>query len=317
MVGITRASFATTSTEEALPVLAPMFPDLTLAGSATAGFHFDIETAGAGALSTTRYRLVSPGSTATTDGTGTLTVVHVLGGGIQFMNRGREADRRQPLLMPAWSISAAWDDVTVGATNIDLPEVEHLAQQLAGSDSFALAFTDLHPVNRALSRFWTATIRTLNRDLLRDDQAMASPLVRAAAAQQIAHAVLNVFPNTLMDLREPRDGAKAVPAAIRRSTEYIDAHLGGEVTVADVAEAAHLSIRGITEAFRRELDTTPMNYLRAGRLAAAHRDLLDSDASTGVTVASIAHRWGFNNMGRFAAAYRQQFGTSPATTLRG
>jgi AraC-like DNA-binding protein len=109
---------------------------------------------------------------------------------------------------------------------------------------------------------------------------------------------------------------KAVPAAIRRGTAYIDEHLGDEVTVADVAEAAHLSIRGIAVAFRRELGSTPMDYLRAGRLAAAHRELRDSDPSTGATVTSIAHRWGFNNMGRFAAAYRQQFGTSPALTLR-
>jgi len=36
----------------------------------------------------------------------------------------------------------------------------------------------------------------------------------------------------------------------------------------------------------------------------------------GDTVAAIAARWGFAHPGRFAAAYQQQYGTTPATTLR-
>jgi AraC-like DNA-binding protein len=207
--------------------------------------------------------------------------------------------------------------VQVGGVGLDLPEVERFARLLAGSDSFQLAFTGVNPVNAPLTRFWTATVSTMNRNLLRDDEAMSSPLVRRATFEQLALALLTVFPNTLMDLREPHDTTQAAPAAMRRAVAYIEEHLGDEVTVPDIAAAARLSVRGLTAAFRRELDSTPMGYLRAGRLAAAHQDLLSADASTGVTVMAVAHRWGFNNPGRFAAAYRQQFGASPAATLRG
>jgi AraC-like DNA-binding protein len=35
-----------------------------------------------------------------------------------------------------------------------------------------------------------------------------------------------------------------------------------------------------------------------------------------VTVAAVAHRWGFAHLGRFAYAYRARFGVSPSETLR-
>jgi AraC-like DNA-binding protein len=33
-------------------------------------------------------------------------------------------------------------------------------------------------------------------------------------------------------------------------------------------------------------------------------------------VAAVAYRWGFGNLGRFAADYRQEFGRSPSEVLR-
>jgi AraC-like DNA-binding protein len=34
-------------------------------------------------------------------------------------------------------------------------------------------------------------------------------------------------------------------------------------------------------------------------------------------VADAAYRWGFNHLGRFAAAYREKYGVSPSRTVRG
>jgi AraC-like DNA-binding protein len=58
-----------------------------------------------------------------------------------------------------------------------------------------------------------------------------------------------------------------------------------------------------------------MAYLRDVRLSRAHQTLLESDPST-VTVASVAYRWGFTNLGRFAAAHAARYGESPLKTLR-
>lgn len=58
-----------------------------------------------------------------------------------------------------------------------------------------------------------------------------------------------------------------------------------------------------------------MAYLREVRLRKAHQTLLESNPST-VTVASVAYRWGFTNLGRFASAHATRYGEAPSATLR-
>lgn len=317
MAPVARAAFATADPEEALPVLAPIYPQIDLSPSPQGGFRFDLESTDAGLFSTIRYRLTSPNSASTADGAGSLSIAHLMGGRMHLSDGRTEVDMRKPFLAPARAFGANWDDVQIGGVGLDLAEVERFARLQAGSDSFRLVFTGVNPIDQSMSRFWTATVGTLNRSLLPNDDVMSSPLVRRAAFEQLALALLSVFPNSLMDLPDPRDTMQAVPAAVRRATAYIDEHLDSEVTVADIAAAARLSVRGLAAAFRRELGVSPTAYLRAGRLAAAHRDLLAGDPDLGVTVAAVAHRWGFNNPGRFTTAYRQQYETSPAVTLHG
>src|SRR4051794_25686741 len=302
-----RSSFTTTDSAAALPALEPFYPRIRL--SSRGAFQLDLSVVDAGLIGTVRFRLTSPSSAATADGSSSLTIAHITGARMGVVGQKGEVDTRKPVLFPDRPIHASWDDVQVGTINLDLTAVHRFARQLSGSDSFRLAFTGTGPVSPALSRFWIATVGTLNRELLRDDEAMTSPLVRRAAFEQLALAVLAVFPNTLMERRGPPDTVAAVPAAVRRATAYIDENLSAEITVADIAAAAGMSARGLAAAFRRELDTTPMALLRSGRLAAAHHDLL-SVGPEGSTVTAIAHRWGFGNPGRFAVAYREQFGTS-------
>ncbi|MFD0385941.1 helix-turn-helix transcriptional regulator [Streptomyces stramineus] len=75
--------------------------------------------------------------------------------------------------------------------------------------------------------------------------------------------------------------------------------------------------RALQEAFRRHLGTTPLGYLREVRLGRAHRDLAVGRGNAAVTVAQVAYRWGFGNLGRFAASYQQRYGHAPSRTLRG
>ncbi|MBP5888614.1 AraC family transcriptional regulator [Streptomyces scabiei] len=102
---------------------------------------------------------------------------------------------------------------------------------------------------------------------------------------------------------------------IRRACALIQDHHTEPLTVGDVAEALAVSVRTLQEAFRRELDSTPMAYLRACRLDAVRRELRAAESGTSVTSIALAH--GFVHMGRFASEYRTRFGESPSTTLRG
>src|SRR5262249_52673195 len=68
-------------------------------------------------------------------------------------------------------------------------------------------------------------------------------------------------------------------------------------------------------AFRAVEGITPSQYLSALRLAQARRALLSADSGA-ETVTDVAMRFGFRELGRFAALYRKNFGESPSATLR-
>lgn len=102
---------------------------------------------------------------------------------------------------------------------------------------------------------------------------------------------------------------------VRAAVEFIHAHAGEPLTVADIARAADISVRGLQESFQRTLDRTPMNYLREVRLRRSYEDL-ERTAPGEASVADIASRWGFTHMGRFSSEYLQRFGEYPKNTLR-
>jgi AraC-like DNA-binding protein len=137
----------------------------------------------------------------------------------------------------------------------------------------------------------------------------------AAAAQHLAATVLATFPNSALTDPTGTDRADAHPAALRRALTYIDDHADEPVTVAEIAAAAHITVRALQYAFRRHLDTTPLAHLRRVRLAHAHHELLAADPRDGTTVTQVAVRWGFAHPGRFAALYRAAYGRSPHRTL--
>src|SRR4029077_2536294 len=87
------------------------------------------------------------------------------------------------------------------------------------------------------------------------------------------------------------------------------------LTVSSIAARCHVSVRSLQQDFRRYLGTSPMAYLREVRLRRAHQSVLES-APWATSVASVAYRWGFTNLGRFAAAHAARYDEPPATTLR-
>ncbi len=104
------------------------------------------------------------------------------------------------------------------------------------------------------------------------------------------------------------------PRHVRRAEEYIRAHAQEPLTLEDMARAAGVSIRTLTDGFRRARDTTPMALLREQRLLGARQDLLQAGPER--TVTQVAMQWGFLNVGRFSAQYAVRFGERPGETLR-
>jgi AraC-like DNA-binding protein len=110
------------------------------------------------------------------------------------------------------------------------------------------------------------------------------------------------------------DAAPSRPRHVKRAIDVMEADPGRPVTVHDLARISGVGVRALQEGFHHHVGVAPMAYLRRLRLARAHEELRAATRGE-VTVASVASRWGFVHLGRFAAAYRRAYGVSPAETL--
>jgi AraC-like DNA-binding protein len=173
------------------------------------------------------------------------------------------------------------------------------------------------PVSTAAGERLRRAIDQLDQDVLADATTLDNPLLVSTASRYLAACVLAAFPNTALTDPTTTDRRDAHPATVRRAVAFIEAHADTDISPADIAAAAHVTVRALQHAFRRHLDTTPTAYLRRVRLAGARGDLLAADPTGGATVTAIATRWGFLHQGRFGATYRLAYGETPGQTLRG
>lgn len=201
---------------------------------------------------------------------------------------------------------------------------EHSRLQSVGLDLPLIAQVTGEPPLDAVRRFrpgalpadraglWQRTVTYATDTLSRPGA--GSPLVVDGLRRLVAGAALTAFDaDVAFDV--PRDRADATPAAVRRAVAFMETNPDLEIGVADVARAAHVSVRALQLAFRRHLGTTPMAYLRRVRLDRVHAALAAADPST-TTVTAVTSSWGFHAVGRFSADYRSTYGEYPRDTLR-
>jgi AraC-like DNA-binding protein len=205
-------------------------------------------------------------------------------------------------------------DVDLRLVRLDLPMLTQVAATSPARAPRPIRFTSYQPVSPAAAQHWCRTVAYL-REVLTNEQAATQPLILGNASQLLAATVLTTFPNTALTDPTAQDRRDATSATVRRAIAFIEERAQSDISVADIAAAANVSIRAVQFAFRRHLDTTPVAYLRAVRLDRAHHDLLTANPSRGDTVTTIAARWGFYHHSRFAARYRHTYGVTPRHTL--
>lgn len=186
--------------------------------------------------------------------------------------------------------------------------LERVAAEHEGVTGPLLFDTRSQPTGDALQK-WASTVASVARVVYDDD---APALLRTEANRTAAVSLLDTFPH--IALAEPAPLSLPSSSRLRTAIEYLHAHAHLPVPLEDVAAAAGLTVRGMQALFRRELDATPLDYLRRIRLDRVHAELRRSDAGT-VTVGEVANRWGFAHLGRFSASYAQRFGEYPKNTL--
>jgi AraC-like DNA-binding protein len=212
-------------------------------------------------------------------------------------------------LQPGREWSTALRDVDSAVIVLD----QALLDETAGRPARLLS--DRPRTGSAASQLWRIAdaVRT---SVAAQPDAEQHPLVVASAARLLAASVLATFPNTAMIDPTIEERHDSHTDTLRRATTFIETYPDRDLSVADIAEAAFVTVRAVQLAFRRHLDTTPMAYLRRVRLHHAHEDLLAAEPYDGQSVSSIAARWGFFSPSRFAANYKREYGEAPGTTLR-
>lgn len=192
------------------------------------------------------------------------------------------------------------------AVKIDRPVVEETLGEARGKP-----FAPSIDLREGHGRSWAGLLRLLIAQL--DDP--GSVLYEPIAAKPFVETIVTGFLMVASPAFREAQAAPLRPAAIRTATEIMHAEAPMPLTVAELARRSHVSVRTLQEGFRRHLDVPPMAYLRSVRLARAHAELREADPSRD-TVGTIARRWGFTNLTRFANQHRATYGEFPVETLR-
>lgn len=178
------------------------------------------------------------------------------------------------------------------------------AQQLA--DEHPAVKVDADPIFIRDRNVWTGAGLTACLDL-------ALALVADDFGERLA---LRVARQLVMFLKRPSGqsqfSASLEPASTTRRMDtlrhYIMRNIGQPITIAALAEQAHVSDRQLTRIFKTELNMTPAAYVESVRMEMARNRL----ETTNEPLDRIAAACGFNTTDTLNRAFRRKLNTTPA-----
>ncbi len=106
--------------------------------------------------------------------------------------------------------------------------------------------------------------------------------------------------------------ARVEDPRLRRLEAWLQSHLSGPVTVADMAAACHLSPRTLHRELERAYGLTPKKLLQLKRVESVRRLLRRPDVSVEQAVAQV----GVSDVPSFRKVFRRELGLSPAEYRR-
>ena len=129
----------------------------------------------------------------------------------------------------------------------------------------------------------------------------AESLAALLAVQLLRH-------HSSVTLPEPRRATRLPQATLRRATDYVEAHLGDDVSLAAIAGTVGLSPYHFARLFRATTGLSPHQYVIRRRVERARLLLTTTDRS----LAAIARDVGFASGSHLAAHVRRLLGVAPS-----
>jgi AraC-like DNA-binding protein len=237
---------------------------------------------------------------------------------IQFgeciMDVGRDEIRMQPNVPVMFPTNRpfAFDfaDCEQSLVQFDKAYLERIAAERLGVPVGVLEFERGHMPSGDILLAWRRAISSVARVVLSRDP--ISPVLLAQTSHAAALALLDAFPHEIGSARYSIP--EAATGRVRDAIDYMHVRAQEPISTTDVATQVGMSIRGLQQAFRRQLGEAPNTVLRGIRLDRVHEELRTASPSE-TTVAQVATRWGFAHLGRFSGAYASRFGEYPRDTL--
>jgi AraC family transcriptional regulator len=164
------------------------------------------------------------------------------------------------------------------------------------------AFTNVEDsfLSGVVSEFW----RLLNAD------GSLEPVYAEALSLALAHYLARRFGAIPPD--DAVSPAKLAPWQVRRITEFVEAGIGAELRIADLATLVGVSVGHFHRAFRATTGRTPLMYINEARV----RRALSVMAVENISVAALALRVGFLSPSHFTRIFRRFTGLSPSDVRR-
>jgi AraC-like DNA-binding protein len=245
-------------------------------------------------------------------------VVVLKGDGVTSSARGELHFTGGDAFMPPPDLSHVTKMYDLGLAMVQVPwaVMGGLAEELTGLPAADLQFESTSPVSAALQATWNKRVTFICHELIISGTTEVSPLIAQEMTRLAAAAMLETFPNNTMTVAYTPGPGWVPAAAVRRAAAFIDAHADQPVTQAQIAAAAGETSRALQNAFQRDHDATPTEYLRRVRLERAHEELRDAEPGSDMSIAAVARKWGWANLAQFVVAYQQLYGQLPNQTLR-
>lgn len=155
-------------------------------------------------------------------------------------------------------------------------------------------------------------IRHLLRDILEFDCTDSSERAQLYYAKLLCNGILQSHESgiCLNDRVNPSEHRH-----IAQIRNYVLDHLTEDIGIGDLVDLCRISRKSLYNLFEKETGQTPSTYIRQLKLETIYTELSDNERHIR-NVTEVALKYGFTNLGRFSAQYRDHIGELPSETLR-
>lgn len=164
---------------------------------------------------------------------------------------------------------------------------------------------------RALSFKDSAALHNLLVDILDQEYNGTSERVSLYYTKLLSNAILSTYSGDIGQ-------SQSLPASTHRHIKlihnYVLENITADIHVDELARLCRISRKSLYNLFDREIGITPSTYIRQLKLESVCSELTANMRIRNVT--EVALKYGFTNLGRFSAHYREYIGELPSETLR-